>query len=84
MTKKENYARVVTTIAKSQNAAGNTVLNGTQDNNSAINSQAVYSADAVRAYFANISSLFPRSTVTLDEFAQFLRDEGISVADEVN
>ena len=84
MIKKMNDARVVSATAESQEPAGSIVLNAAQDNDNAVNRGKVYEMDTVRAYYAKVSAIFPQSTVTLEEFVQFLTENGIAVRDEVN
>lgn len=83
MTEKKQSARGIPTTAKSENTTGKTVLNGTQDNANPVNRGQVYGMDAVKAYYAKVSAIFPQSSVTLEEFVKFLTENGIAVSDEV-
>ncbi len=49
-----------------------------------VNRSAVYSMDVVKAYFATASSLFPKSTATVEQFVELLREEGFTIEDGVN
>ena len=83
MTEKKNDARMVSQTAKSEEHTGKTVLNGTQDNANPVNRGQVYGMDAVKAYYAKVSAIFPQSSVTLEEFVKFPTENGIAVSDEV-